>query len=452
MLGQAKCATGPVPTIARGSRHGSRGYRGLRCHRADDAACRDPDCRSASADSTAAAASAPRPDRSCAAHRGTLRNRKRSRSRRHARAAATATRRRRPHTAFAARCRNPPAGTRSACCRPCPSAAASASTRSLGCFRRTGRAVQLMKGQHFGLDGHARRLVAQKLRDQRQIERLARAGRAGGDHRHQFLLQRAQIDPAERHRRELGKSDAVRAGTRGKIGAGGTLTLQDRPPSTSSRSLESIQLCRFGLVSSVVPNLRQKRGSCLNRSRISRRATDIWSGIVERALRWPGKTPASCSEPPAVHSPPDRGRLARSRRSCSASWSGSGSAGPSRPVFGSARWRSRSEYRQCSADRPAASGWSQCSALRALTCAAELVPVGDAVKAANTAMFCNCVRMACSLAWAPKSTVSDESMRATDEVTRRTRPRIAGVPGHRVGRAADQRRRRRAGTPTRSGG
>ena len=48
-------------------------------------------------------------------------------------------------------------------------------------FHRTGRAKQLMKGQHLGLDRHPGLLVAEQLRDQRQIEPLARAGGSVGD-------------------------------------------------------------------------------------------------------------------------------------------------------------------------------------------------------------------------------------------------------------------------------
>ena len=38
-----------------------------------------------------------------------------------------------------------------------------------------------MKGEHFGLYSHSRRLVAQQLGDQRQIEPLAGARGSGGD-------------------------------------------------------------------------------------------------------------------------------------------------------------------------------------------------------------------------------------------------------------------------------
>ena len=62
--------------------------------------------------------------------------------------------------------------------------------------------------------------------------------------------------------------------------------------------------------------------------------------------------------------------------------------------------------------------------LRALICAAELVPVGEVLKAANTAMFCNWVRIACSLAWAPKLTVSEVSMRAVDEARAEPGPEL----------------------------
>ena len=46
--------------------------------------------------------------------------------------------------------------------------------------------------------------------------------------------------------------------------------------------------------------------------------------------------------------------------------------------------------------------------LSAEICAAELLPVGEAVKAANTAIDCNCERIANSLAWAPYCTVIAE--------------------------------------------
>ena len=50
---------------------------------------------------------------------------------------------------------------------PISIAAASASTRNFGFFDRTGGPVKLMKGEHLGLNGQARLLVAQELRDQR---------------------------------------------------------------------------------------------------------------------------------------------------------------------------------------------------------------------------------------------------------------------------------------------
>ena len=43
------------------------------------------------------------------------------------------------------------------------------------------------------------------------------------------------------------------------------------------------------------------------------------------------------------------------------------------------------------------------------------LPVGEAVKAANTAIDCNCERIADSLAWAPYCTVIAESIRAVDD-------------------------------------
>src|SRR5580692_6007982 len=53
--------------------------------------------------------------------------------------------------------------------------------------------------------------------------------------------------------------------------------------------------------------------------------------------------------------------------------------------------------------------------LSAATCAAELVPVGDVVTAANTATPSSCERIACSLACAPYCTVIDGSIRAVDD-------------------------------------
>ena len=84
-------------------------------------------------------------------------------------------------------------------------------------FRRTWRAEQLMKGQHFRLDRQPRLLVAQKLRDQRQIEPLAGVGRSVGDLRDQFVPQRTKIGAAERHRRQPGESDPVRAQRLGRL-------------------------------------------------------------------------------------------------------------------------------------------------------------------------------------------------------------------------------------------
>ena len=93
--------------------------------------------------------------------------------------------------------------------------------------------------------------------------------------------------------------------------------------------------------------------------------------------------------------------------------------------------------------------------LSAETCAAELVPVGDAVTAANTATPSSCERIACSLACAPYWTVIDGSIRAVDDARGLALDRIAGVPGHGVGRAVDQRRRgaqRRAARPAAAAG
>src|SRR5665213_347239 len=62
--------------------------------------------------------------------------------------------------------------------------------------------------------------------------------------------------------------------------------------------------------------------------------------------------------------------------------------------------------------------------LSAAICAAELVPVGDAVTAANTATACSCERIACSLACAPYCTVCDESIRAVDDARAEPGPEL----------------------------
>ena len=68
-----------------------------------------------------------------------------------------------------------------------------------------------MKGEHFRLDRQPGLLVAQQLRDQRQIEPVACAGGSVGDLGYQFVAQWTKIGSAERHRREPGKSDPIRA-------------------------------------------------------------------------------------------------------------------------------------------------------------------------------------------------------------------------------------------------
>ena len=57
---------------------------------------------------------------------------------------------------------------------PMSVAAASASTRSRGLATAHGEPKQLMDGEYLILNGKTRRLVAEQLRDQRQIEPLAR--------------------------------------------------------------------------------------------------------------------------------------------------------------------------------------------------------------------------------------------------------------------------------------
>ena len=100
-------------------------------------------------------------------------------------------------------------------------------------FRRTRRSKQLMKGEHFRLNRHSGRLVAQQLGDQRQIEPLACAGGSGGDLRHQLVAQRPKIGPAERHRRQPGKSDPVRAGIADQVVPLGALRRHAEAPRNS---------------------------------------------------------------------------------------------------------------------------------------------------------------------------------------------------------------------------
>ncbi len=100
-----------------------------------------------------------------------------------------------------------------------------------------------MKGEHFRLNGHSRLPVTEELRDQRQIEPLARPGRAGGKLRNQFVPQRAKIGALERHRRQSGESDAVGARVARKTGRRAALRLhgnlrQFRAVRTSEQLLE----------------------------------------------------------------------------------------------------------------------------------------------------------------------------------------------------------------------
>ena len=81
------------------------------------------------------------------------------------------------HKASSVRCRTPPAKTRSACCCPCRSPP-QAPERAAAGFFRAWRTEQLMGGEYLVLDRKTRRLVAQQLRDQRQIEPLACLGGA----------------------------------------------------------------------------------------------------------------------------------------------------------------------------------------------------------------------------------------------------------------------------------
>ena len=93
-------------------------------------------------------------------------------------------------------------------------AAASARTRSRGCRRRARRAEQLMRRQDLILDRETGLLVAEQLRDQRQIEPLARLDGAVDQSGDQRLPQRAKIDPRHLHPGEPRHADAVCAADR----------------------------------------------------------------------------------------------------------------------------------------------------------------------------------------------------------------------------------------------
>jgi hypothetical protein len=78
--------------------------------------------------------------------------------------------------------------------------------------RSARRAVQLMESEHFGLHGHSHRLVAEELRDQRQVEPLARPRVACGHFREQFIAQRPKVGPLEGHCYQPRDADSIRAG------------------------------------------------------------------------------------------------------------------------------------------------------------------------------------------------------------------------------------------------
>ena len=102
-------------------------------------------------------------------------------------------------------------------------------------FRRTWRPVQLMKGEHFRLNGNSGLFVPQELRDQRQVEPLACSGGAGGKLRNQFVAQGAKICTFEGHRRQSGKSDSLRAGIARKTGRRTVLNIHGKSPLIQGR-------------------------------------------------------------------------------------------------------------------------------------------------------------------------------------------------------------------------
>ena len=72
--------------------------------------------------------------------------------------------------------------------------------------------------------------VAEKLRDQRQIEALAGLRGAVGNPADQLVAQGAQVGAFERHRRQPGKADSVRARIARKAGRD-ILTIHEMHPS-----------------------------------------------------------------------------------------------------------------------------------------------------------------------------------------------------------------------------
>ena len=96
--------------------------------------------------------------------------------------------------------------------------------------RRTGRAEQLMEGQHLGLDGKPGLLLAKQLRNEREVEPLARCRRPVGDLRDDLVAQRAQVGAAERHSRKPGKTYPVGPGIGRRIAACGTCNPHNYSP------------------------------------------------------------------------------------------------------------------------------------------------------------------------------------------------------------------------------
>ena len=66
-----------------------------------------------------------------------------------------------------------------------------------------------MEGEHLGLDRKTRLLVAEKLRNQRQVKPLASLRSAVGNLADELIAERPQIDADERLVRQPRKADTI---------------------------------------------------------------------------------------------------------------------------------------------------------------------------------------------------------------------------------------------------
>src|SRR5260370_28680329 len=111
-----------------------------------------------------------------------------------------------------------------------------------------------MRGAHIARDCKPHVLIAQQLRDQRQVEPLAGIGRSAGDLRKQFVTQRAKIGSAERHRRQLGESDPIGAKRLGRSDRFVDIRLHSRTPRMAN-DVCATERGASGIFLSVIPRL-----------------------------------------------------------------------------------------------------------------------------------------------------------------------------------------------------